>query len=354
MSRFFSSKFASLTPYVPGEQPQDMQYVKLNTNESPFPPSKKAEKYAAEAAKGLNLYSDPESKKLVKKLGEAYGVSEDMIIVSNGSDEVLNFAFSAFCDENTPAIFPDITYGFYPVFAEYNRVPYKEIPLRDDFTVNIEDYTGEKGTVFLANPNAPTGISLKTAEVERIVLSDRNRIVVVDEAYSDFSGESCLELAKKYDNVLVTFTFSKSRSMAGARVGFAIGNRELINDLKTVKYSINPYNVNSLTEACAIAALEDEQYMKDNCDTVIANREYISSELKKLGFSMTESKANFIFAKNENLDGKELYKKLKEKGVLVRHFDKERIKMYNRITVGTRQQMDILLEKIKEITEEQK
>ena len=306
MSKFLSKKYSSLTPYTPGEQPKERKYNKLNTNESPFPPSKKAIAVATEAAKSLQLYSDPEAKKLCEKLSEVLGVSTDCVLPTNGSDEILNFAFMAFCDDEHPAIFADITYGFYTVFAELCRVPYVIKPLRDDFTINIDDYCGNCGTVFIANPNAPTGILLSLDEIEKIVRSNPDNVVVIDEAYIDFGGESAIQLTKKYDNLLVTQTFSKSRSMAGARLGFGVACSSLIADLNTIKYSTNPYNVNSMTQAAGIGVLSDEEYTKANCKTVIENREWTAEQLKKLGFEMTDSMANFIFAKHKSFDGGEL------------------------------------------------
>ncbi|MCQ2463091.1 MAG: histidinol-phosphate transaminase [Clostridia bacterium] len=349
MSRFFSEKYDMLVPYVPGEQPKDMQYVKLNTNESPFPPCEKAAEYACKAAKRLQLYSDPECRDLTKTAAEYFGIDKDEIIFTNGSDEILNFAFMAFCDKNIPAAFPDITYGFYPVFAQLNGVPYEEIPLKDDFSINIEDYFGIEKTVFIANPNAPTGIALSVGEIEQIVKNNPGNVVVIDEAYVDFGAESAVRLIHKYDNLLVVQTYSKSRSMAGARLGFGIGCKELIRDLNTVKYSTNPYNINSMTMAAGIGALEDGEYFRKCCDEIIKNREWTTEQLKKLGFIMTDSSANFVFARHPNVDGKEIYLTLKQKGILVRHFDKERLKQYNRITIGSAEQMRILTEALKEI-----
>ena len=351
MSRFFSEKFAALTPYTPGEQPRERKFIKLNTNESPVPPSPKAVARAAEAAKGLQLYSDPTCKALAEKVAERYEISPNELILVNGSDEVLNFAFMAFCDKEHPAAFPDISYGFYEVFAQLHNIPYVKIPLREDFTVGVEDYCGIGKTVFIANPNAPTGMVITPAEVERILKSNPDNVVVIDEAYVDFGAESCVPLVHKYDNLLVTQTFSKSRSMAGARLGFGIGCEKLIADLHTIRYSTNPYNVNSMTMAAGLGVMEDEDYTQKNCQTVCENRAFAVSELKKLGFEMTDSRANFIFARHPAADGGELYRKLKEMGILVRHFDKPRIKDYNRITVGTREEMQALLDALRQILE---
>ena len=351
MSRFFSNKYKNLTPYTPGEQPKDMKYLKLNTNESPFPPSEKAIAAASEASKNLQLYPDPECRVLTEKLAETLGVDYSEVLVTNGSDEILNFAFMAYCDGSHPAIFPDITYGFYPVFAEINNIPYEEIPLKEDFTIDINDYTYKNKTIFIANPNAPTGIALKPSEIEKILKSNPDNVVVIDEAYVDFGGESCVPLIKKYDNLLVTQTFSKSRSMAGARLGFGVGNSKLIQDLNTIKYSTNPYNINRTTMAAGYGVLCDEEYTKANCDSIIKSREFTERELKRLGFTFTDSLANFVFAKHSKISGKELYLKLKERGVLIRHFDKEKIKEYNRITIGTLEQMKMFISETEKILE---
>ena len=354
MSKFFSEKYKGLIPYTPGEQPKERKFIKLNTNESPYPPSQKAIDAAAEAAGRLQLYSDPEAKLLHEKIAELCGVTPDCVLATNGSDEILNFAFMAFCDDTHPAIFPDITYGFYSVFAELNRVPCKTVPLCDDFSINADDYCNVGGTVFIANPNAPTGICLSLNEIERIVASNPDNVVVIDEAYIDFGGESAVGLTKKYNNLLVTQTFSKSRSMAGARLGFGVACPELIRDLNTIKYSTNPYNVNSMTMAAGVGVLCDEEYTRANCTSVIENREFAMAELIALGFEMTKSKANFIFAKHPEIDGGEIYTSLREKGILVRHFTGQGIAQYNRITVGSREQMEALICAIKEILEEKK
>lgn len=354
MSRFFSDKYSNLEAYTPGEQPKDMQYVKLNTNESPFPPSQKAQEYAAQAAQRLQLYCDPECTVLRKTFADTFGIGEDQVLFTNGSDDALNFAFMAFCDESHPAAFPDITYGFYPVFAELNHVPYEEIPLNEDFTINVDDYCGINKTIFIANPNAPTGIPLSIEDIKKILESNPDNVVVIDEAYVDFGTESAVGLINEYDNLLVTQTFSKSRSLAGGRLGMAIGNAALIRDLNTIKYSTNPYNINTMTQAAGTGTLLDDEYSRRNCAVIAENRAYLTERLEKLGFIHTPSTANFVFAKHPELDGGELYRKLKERGVLIRHFTKERIKDYNRITVGTKEQLDILLNKIEEILEEAK
>ena len=354
MSRFFSDRYATLVPYVPGEQPLDRRYLKLNTNESPYPPSPGVLAAVAQESGRLNLYSDPDARALRAKLAETYGTSPDRVIVSNGSDEVLNFAFMAFASEKRPLVFPDITYGFYPVFAALNRLPYTEIPVKNDLSIDPADYIGGGAkTVVIANPNAPTGLFLPLSEIEGIVKNDPDGVVIVDEAYIDFGGESAVSMTAKYDNLLVVGTFSKSRSMAGARLGFGIGNPDLIRDLNTIRNSTNPYNVNRMTLAAGAAALTDAAYYRDNCRAIETAREWTAEQLTALGFAVIPSKANFLFAKSPAIGGEELYLALKERGILIRHFSKARIADYNRITVGTKEQMETLIGAIREILKEQ-
>ena len=352
MSRFFSAKFDSLTPYTPGEQPKGVTYIKLNTNESPFPPPPLVQQYVKAEAARLQLYSDPECRDLVAVASEKLGLAPDEILFTNGSDEILNFAFMAFCDAAHPAVFPDITYGFYPVFAQVNNVPYTQIPLQEDFSIRVEDYIGLNQTIFIANPNAPTGLALPLTDIERIVAGNPDSVVVIDEAYVDFGAESALSLIPQYDNLLVTQTFSKSRSMAGARLGFGAGNRKLIRDLNTIKYSTNPYNVNRMTMAAGVGALEADGYFKVNCQKIMENRDWTTMELIKLGFFVVPSMANFVFAKCPTIPGRDLNLALREKGILVRHFNTDKLKDYNRITIGDREQMKALVAALKEILEE--
>ena len=349
MSRFFDPKLSALTPYTPGEQPKDRLLLKLNTNESPFPPSPLAQRYASEDAGSLELYSDPCCTALVKKGAEVFGVEEDEIIFTNGSDEVLDFTFQAFCPKG--AIFPDITYGFYKVFAALHQIPFTEVPLKEDFTIDLQDYLGTSGTVFIANPNAPTGLYLTPAQVEAIVSSDPDRLVVIDEAYIDFGGETSIPLTKKYDNLLVIGTFSKSRSMAGARLGFAIGNKALIRCLNTIKYSFNPYNVDRMAMAAGVGALEDKDYFRTNCEKIMATRAWTTEALEKLGFTVLPSLTNFVFAKHDRIPGKTLCAKLREQGILVRHFDTPRLTDYLRITIGSQEQMEAFAGAITNILE---
>ncbi len=354
MSRFLRPEYGTLVPYVPGEQPKGREYIKLNTNESPFPPHPDVVKAAKEAAQGLNLYCDPDNAALTKVMADYYGVDSGCVLMTNGSDEILNFAFVAFCHAKCPALFPDVTYGFYPVFADINRVPYETIPVNDDMSINPEDYYGAGKTIFIANPNAPTGIFLERDRIEEIIKRNPDNVVVVDEAYIDFGGESCVPLTKEYDNLLVTQTFSKSRSMAGARLGMGIANEKIIQDLNTVKFSLNPYNVNSMTGAAGIAAMKNSGYYEQNCRVIIENRDYATRQLRKLGFEVNNSLANFVFAKHKSISGEDIYLKLREKGVLVRHFTPDKIKDYNRISIGTRDQMEALIRALEEITEETK
>ncbi|MBQ3868892.1 MAG: histidinol-phosphate transaminase [Clostridia bacterium] len=350
MSRFFSNKFSGLAPYVPGEQPRGAEYIKLNTNESPFPPSPGAVAAGAKALERLMLYPDPECGALCAAAAETFGVRPEQVICTNGSDEVLSWAFAAFCDGDRPAVFPDVTYGFYPVFAREQGVPYREVPLKDDLTVDIDAFMEAKGTLVIANPNAPTGIALPRDVIEALLRADPARMVVVDEAYVDFGGESVVKLIERYDNLLVTQTFSKSRSMAGARLGLGFAAEPVIRDLNTLRFSVNPYNVNSVTLAAGIGALADPAYTAANCRTVIENRAFAAAELIKLGFELTDSRANFVFARYPGVDGETLYRELKAKGILVRHFARpERISDYLRITVGTRAQMEALLRALAEI-----
>lgn len=350
MSKFFSK--ASLTPYVPGEQLNDKKYIKLNTNESPYPPSPAVERAVSAEASRLMLYSDPDVKPLIEKLSQIYNLPTSSIVVTNGSDEILNFAFMAFCGNGTPVAFPNYTYGFYRVFAELYGLDYEEIPLNDDFTVRVEDYIGINKTIFIANPNAPTGISLPLSDIERIVASNPNNVVVIDEAYVDFGGESAVGLISKYPNLLVTQTFSKSRSFAGARLGMGFASPELIADINTLRYSTNPYNVNRLTMAGGVAVLEDNGYYMENCKRIIKTREKTTLALRELGFLVLDSTANFLFAKSDKIGGEELYTMLRERGILVRHFKTKGISEFNRITVGTDEQMEILINTIKDILEE--
>ena len=350
MSRFFTKSLAALQPYVPGEQPQDMQYIKLNTNESPFPPAPGVMKVIGEAEVAkLYLYSDPDCKALIAAIAKRFGLQPEQVTVGNGSDEVLWFALRAFCDEATPLAYSDITYGCYKTWCSMLNVPSNVLPLREDFSVDTGLYRGLKCTVMITNPNAPTGICLPLSEIEAVLRANPDNVVIVDEAYVDFGGQSAVSLIGKYDNLLVVQTCSKSRSLAGARLGFAMGNPDLIADLNRIKFSFNPYNVNRLTCLAGIAAVEDEEYFQKCTSAVAETRDRTAAELEKMGFDLTDSKANFLFAKSSRIPGGELYRKLKEKGILVRHFDKPRLDDRLRITVGSDQQMNALLAALREL-----
>lgn len=354
MSRFFNRSLDRLVPYTPGEQPQDQQYVKLNTNESPYPPSPGviAALNAREAA-DLRLYSDPEAKVLKAVLAERYSVEPANIFVGNGSDEALNFAFLAYAADGRGAAFADITYGFYPVFAELYHIPVRIVPLKEDFTLDPEDYYGLHRTIVIANPNAPTGLALSRAQVEGILQANPDCVVVLDEAYVDFGGESCVSLTGRYPNLLVVQTYSKSRSMAGARLGFALGSRALIQDLEKLKYSTNPYNVNRLTLKLGQAAVDSDGYFREKAREIMATREKTAQALRALGFTLPDSQANFLFVAHPKVAGETLYRKCKEKGVLIRHFSDPAIAAYNRVTIGTPAEMEVFLAVVQTILKEE-
>ncbi|MBQ2719633.1 MAG: histidinol-phosphate transaminase [Clostridia bacterium] len=354
MSRYLSPRLASLVPYTPGEQPRERRYIKLNTNESPFPPSPRALAGAREAAARAELYPDPTMKALREAIAGTLGVAPECVLPTNGSDEILSYAFCAFCDKETPAVFPDVTYGFYSVFATLYGVPYRTVPLKEDLTLDPRDYAAAGGTVFIANPNAPTGLALSLREVEEIVRSNRENVVVIDEAYVDFGAESAVSLTKKYENLLVTQTFSKSRSMAGARLGFGVASPALIRDLDTVKYSQNPYNVNAMSAAMGIGALADAETFAANCRAIIKTRAYTAGALGGLGFEVIPSLTNFLFVRHPSISGADLYTALRERGILVRHFTSPRIADYNRITVGSQEEMEALVAAAEAILEETK
>ena len=353
MSRFLNEKYAALEAYTPGEQPRDKKYIKLNTNESPFPPCDGVISALNDReVMDLRLYPDPECKTLRKKLGALFGYGEKNVFVSNGSDDILNFAFMAFCDGGVA--FPDISYGFYKVYAELHGVPYETVALREDFSISADDYLAKKKAIVLANPNAPTGLCLPVSEIERIVRSNPDRVVLIDEAYVDFGGESAMPLVASYENLLVVRTFSKSGSLAGGRLGFAVGSEALISDLEKIKYSTNPYAINRLTLLAGEKTVDGKEYYRQNCRIIAKNRDHTANALRGLGFFVTESKANFIFAESPDVDGETLYRELRARGILVRYFGKGRIRNFNRISIGTRADMDEFLEAVEEILEEQK
>lgn len=350
MSKFLNSRYQTLEVYTPGEQPQDMVYTKLNTNESPYPAAPQVvASIGAADIENLRLYSDPECKPLIKKLADTYGVLPENVFVSNGSDDILNFSFMAFSGEPGKAAFPDVTYGFYQVFADLYQIEAVKIPLLNDFSIDHRQYCNLDCMVVIANPNAQVGRALPLTQIEAIITSNPNHVVLIDEAYVDFGAESCIPLVKKYPNLLVVQTFSKSRSMAGARLGFAIGSKALIEDLNRIKYSTNPYNVNRLTMAAGVAALEAEDYYRANCLKIQEARAYTTTALEALGFTVIPSMANFVFAAHPSMPGEDIYRKLKSRGILIRHFSAERISNYNRITIGTMEQMQLLIETLRDL-----
>ena len=353
MSKFLSNELTSLEPYVPGEQPQDFKYIKLNTNESPFPPSPKVvASLDPDIINSLRLYSDPECKDCRSSIANKYSVDADNVLLGNGSDEILNFVFRAFCDKEIPVAFPDISYGFYEVFADLYGLHKNIIRVKEDLSIDFRDYLNIGCTIVIANPNAPTGLALNLEEIEAIVRSNPDNIVCIDEAYVDFGADSAVSLIKTYDNLIVVQTFSKSRQLAGARLGMAFASKEIINDLNTIRYSTNPYNINSLTLIAGKAAVEDSEYFAKTTAEIINIREHTKDELIKRGFIVTDSITNFLFVTHPDFSGKTLYTSLKKKGILVRHFEKPRIDDYLRVTVGKTEEMDAFLNAIDEILSE--
>lgn len=345
MKEFWSSRIQNLVPYTPGEQPKDRKFIKLNTNENPYPPSPKAlEAIHAEVGERLRLYSDPEGMELRKALAKVYGLSEKQIFVGNGSDEVLAFAFQAFFGVGDTAAFPDITYSFYPVYAEMFGINCKIVPLKEDFTMPVDQLIGNNNGVVITNPNAPTGVELSQDELRRILTGNPDVVVIVDEAYVDFGGTSALPLLKEFPNLLVVQTMSKSRSLAGLRVGFAFGSENLIQALTCVKDSINSYTLDRLAILGGAAAVEDEEYFTKTCGMVAATRERTAEKLKQLGFTVLPSKSNFIFISHETKPARQLFAQLREEGILVRYFDKPRIDNFLRVTIGTDADMDTFCE----------
>lgn len=337
-----------VVPYVPGEQPKESNIIKLNTNENPYPPApgvvKALEQFDTDR---LRLYPEPDCKVLVDAIAEYYGLDSSQVFVGVGSDDVLAMIFMTFFNSEKPILFPDITYSFYDVWADMLRIPYEVKPLDENFFIKKEDYYGENGGVIFPNPNAPTGILMELSEIEEIVEHNRDVIVVVDEAYIDFGGKSALPLIEKYDNLLVVQTFSKSRSLAGMRIGFAMGNEKLIKYINDVKYSFNSYTMNQTALALGVEAIKDKQYFEETRQKVIATREWTKGELKKLGFSFGDSMSNFIFAAHESVPAKELFEALKKKHIFVRYFSKERISNYLRISIGTQQEMETFIHCLK-------
>lgn len=353
MSRYLSGRFLGIEPYIPGEQPQNRQYIKLNTNESPFPPAPGVlDAISREEIQRLNLYPDPDTRETADIIAAYFRLKRANVLLGNGSDELLSFCFQAFCDADTPACFPDISYGFYKVFARILCIPTRIYPLDSDLKVVPADYCPAGGTVFLANPNAPTGMILGLDEIETILKNNPDNVVVVDEAYVDFGAESAYGLIDRYDNLIVIQTMSKSRNLAGARIGYALACEELISDLNSMRFSFNPYNLNRLSLLAGAAAMQDSAYFTSCTGKIQEIRAFTVEELEKRGFSILPSLANFIFARPNRISGKSYYLRLKDKGVLVRHFTQSRIGDYVRITIGTKEQMQALLNATDELWEE--
>lgn len=350
MSYLWENNVRKVTPYVPGEQPKETDIIKLNTNENPYPPSPRADKVLREYESGrMRLYPDPDATVLVDALAERYGLKPSQIFVGVGSDDVISVAFMTFFNSEKPVLFPDITYSFYDVWADVYRIPYKTIPLTEGFRINVEDYKTENGGIIFPNPNAPTGVFEPLEKVEEIIKANPSSVVIIDEAYIDFGGESALGLIDKYENLLVVQTFSKSRSMAGMRIGFAMGSEKLIKYMNDVKFSINSYTMNPITQLCGAEAVKDGEYFDKTVARVIATRERAKNELSALGFTFPDSKSNFIFASHKSKPAKEIFEALKERKIFVRYWNKPLINNHLRISIGTDREMDRLFDALREI-----
>ena len=349
--RFWSPEVRELEPYVPGEQPKIQNLLKLNTNENPYPPSPKVvdavQAVLAHQADALRLYPDPDATVLKQAIAKQQNVDVSQVFVGNGSDEVLAHIFKAFFIQQKPILYPDITYSFYPVYSQFFGVQTKQIPLNEKFEIDISDYEQENGGIIITNPNAPTSIALGLDKIEQVLKANPNRVIVIDEAYVDFGAESAVELVSRYENLVVCQTTSKSRSLAGLRVGFAIGQAHLIAALEAVKNSFNSYPIDRFAIAAAVASFEDQDYFQEQCEKVIVSREKLVANLTELGFNVLPSKANFIFATHSLHDAAQLAEKLREQGIIVRYFNKPRINQFLRITIGTDEQNQRLVDTLK-------
>ncbi|ARN32090.1 TPA: histidinol-phosphate transaminase [Acinetobacter baumannii] len=350
--RFWSPEVRELEPYVPGEQPKIQNLLKLNTNENPYPPSPKVveavQAVLHEQADVLRLYPDPDATALKQAIAKQQNINVSQVFVGNGSDEVLAHIFKAFFLQDEPILYPDITYSFYPVYSQFFGTKTKEIPLNENFEIDVRDYTQPNGGVIITNPNAPTSIALSLAEIEQVLQANPDRVVVIDEAYVDFGAESAVSLINRYENLVVCQTTSKSRSLAGLRVGFAIAQTHLIAALEAVKNSFNSYPIDRFAIAAAVASFEDQAYFEEQCQKVITSREKLVRDLTELGFNVLPSKANFIFATHSQHDAGQLAQKLREQGIIVRYFNKPRINQFLRITVGTDEQNARLVQTLKQ------
>lgn len=352
MSRYLSPTLQDLVPYTPGDIPRRRSVLKLNTNENPYPPPTPVIEAVRRVADRLQLYPDPNCLKLRQAAAEYYELEPDQIMAGNGSDENLFFALRAFCDAGRPLARPDVTYGCYGVWCGLMHIPQHIIPLEKDFTLDPARYYDRNETIVIANPNAPTGLALPPEAIGEIAARNPDGVVIVDEAYVDFGARSCVPLIRDHENLLVVQTFSKSRQMAGARLGFAMGNKELIADLERVRNSLNPYNVNQMTQAAGIASLQCEGYFRETCRQVIETREWAAQELVRRGFVVTDSRANFLFVRTPKMLSRVLFRELRQRAVLVRYFDEPRTEHWLRITVGTKEQMEILLQRLDKILKE--
>lgn len=352
MSYFFLDEYKNMETYIPGEQPKDRTYIKLNANESSFPPSPKVvEAMSSSQINGMAHYSDPHCMELRTAIGKEYGFGPEQVFVGNGADEVLGICMLSFFKPGMKVCFPDITYDFYRTYAKTYQLDYEQIPLQDDFTINVSDYVNTDRDVILANPNNPTGLVLSVEEIEKIVAKNPKRMVIIDEAYVDYGNESCISLVPRYHNLVVVQTFSKSRNLPGARIGYAISSKEIIEDMNKIKFTFNPFNMSSLAIAGGTAAVQDEEYSKKCIKTILKNREYFENELENLGFDVIKTHTNFVFAKHSSLNAEKMCLELKKRGILVRHFGEERINDYLRITVGTKEEIQIVIENMKAIME---
>lgn len=351
MSRFLVKGLQNLESYTPGHQPQTHDFIKLNTNENPYPPCPSAEQILSQKVGSLHLYCDNNTKELTKTFAKYKNIPENNVLFANGSDEILAFSFLAFCDKEQGVCFPEISYGFYEVFSGLFQVPFEKIPLKDDLSIHSSDYFQKNKTIIIANPNAPTGLTLSLTEIETILNNNPDHVVIIDEAYVDFGGDSSVILTKSYENLLVTGTFSKSRNLAGARLGYAIGHENLISDLNKVKYSFNPYNVNTLTQGLGVASIQDEDYFNKCTENIIETREFSKNSLEEIGFTVLNSKANFLFVRHEKHEGAQMMQYLLDNHIIVRHFTNPKICDFLRITIGKREDMEKVLKIMKEMVE---
>ena len=346
-SKFLHTRYKTLTPYDTSEEVESFDnYIRLNTNESPFPPSPRAIEYAHRAASGLNFYSDPECSLLAQKLADMNGVKPSQIVFGNGSDEILNFLFMAFCEHG--AAFPDITYSFYKILADFHGVNYVTVPLNEFIFYPVYYKDMNNRTLFVANPNAPTGLFVSPFAIETMIIQNPSSLVVVDEAYIDFAdGTNSLGLLHRYKNLVVVRTFSKSRSLAGGRLGYCITNEELAQDIRDIKNTITPYNINAMTQAAGLGSLEDEEYTRKNIATICETRELVKAAMRQMGFKVLDSITNFVFASHEKISGSDIFEALKQRKIMIRHF--ESLSAWNRITIGTPEQMQTFLSALEEV-----